>query len=89
MFKSILQNGLRDLTRTGRKEEYDGDDFWADHEPAHHGDPEHLKDEPDFQDGYQWTCCKNLGDAPGCIVTEHVPIDDNRRSRSRLLPKMK
>ncbi len=64
-------------------------DFWVDHDPNHHGDEKSFADDPGFQDGFQWTCCEATGDAPGCIVTRHVSVDDNKHTRSRLLPNAK
>ncbi|GAB7359416.1 hypothetical protein MBLNU230_g6065t1 [Neophaeotheca triangularis] len=60
-------------------------DFWADHDPDAHGEPETFKDDPDFQDGFVWSCCKGAGDAEGCVVTRHVAADDDddRENKAR------
>lgn len=55
----------------GRKVLNDAEDFWADHDPNCHGDPEIFIDDPDLAEGFLWTCCKKAGDADGCKKTKH------------------
>lgn len=83
-----ISNG--DLTTrnfTGLKQVGFHNDFWADHDPDAHGEPETFKDDPDFQDGFVWSCCKGAGDAEGCVVTRHVAAaaddDDDRENKAR------
>ncbi|PMD36423.1 hypothetical protein L207DRAFT_637519 [Hyaloscypha variabilis F] len=47
------------------------DDFWADYDEPCHGYIDDLMDELDFQDGFKWSCCDELGDAEGCKWTKH------------------
>ena len=56
---------------TGKREIYDDDDFWADHDPDCHGDPWELMSDSDYEDGYKWTCCDKLGGEEGCKQTKH------------------
>lgn len=59
------------LQQTGRKElDYDGD-FWADHDDDCHGNPEDFIDAEDYAEGFIYSCCQKLGDAPGCQATTH------------------
>jgi hypothetical protein len=55
----------------GEKELYHDDDYWADHDPNCHGDPESFIDDDDFAEGFQWTCCDQPGDNNGCKSTKH------------------
>jgi len=55
----------------GEKECCDDDDFWADHDDDCHGDRFDLMDEPDYADGYKWTCCDKLSGEDGCKQTKH------------------
>ncbi len=65
----------------GRREIYEDDDFWADHDDLCHGDPASFEDDPDYAEGFIWSCCKKLGDDEGCKTTKHraqmnVILDD-------------
>ncbi len=55
----------------GNKEWYDDDDFWADHDEDCHGRFDDLVDEPDYAEGFKWSCCDTLGDNEGCKFTKH------------------
>ncbi len=46
-------------------------DFWADHDVDCHGPYEAFEDDPDFAEGFIWTCCERLGDDDGCKSTKH------------------
>ena len=50
---------------------YYDDDFWADHDENCHGtiDTEDMREE--FPDGFQWSCCEQLGTEPGCKRGRH------------------
>ncbi|KAK4561086.1 hypothetical protein LTR86_005041 [Recurvomyces mirabilis] len=66
---------------TGKKKVDYQSDFWADHDDDCHGDPETLHDEPDYADGFIWTCCDGVGDVPGCVVTVHNAVRTPKRAR--------
>jgi hypothetical protein len=68
---------------TGSKEYNDDDDFWADHDDDCHGDRFQLMDEPDYVDGYKWTCCDRVGSEEGCMKTKHKTAGQPRK-KSRL-----
>lgn len=55
----------------GKKEYYDDDDFWADHDEDCHGYIDNLVDEPDYAEGFKWSCCDALGNDEGCKSTKH------------------
>lgn len=46
---------------------------WADHDERCHGDPERLKDDPGYRQGFIWDCCDQAGDSEGCVVSKHQP----------------
>jgi hypothetical protein len=54
-------------------EAYFDSDFWADHDEDCHGRIDDLIDEPDFEDGFQWTCYERLGGEDGCVRSRHKP----------------
>lgn len=61
--------------------------FWEDHEEDHHGFREDLHDEPEFAEGFVWSCCNRLGDGPGCQSSQHEPEEgpeERRRKRVRI-----
>ncbi|KAJ5025211.1 hypothetical protein J3E72DRAFT_386423 [Bipolaris maydis] len=55
-------------------------DFWADHDEDCHGIIDTPEMREDYPEGFMWTCCNKLGDAPGCKQTRHHP---NRAKRVR------
>lgn len=57
-------------------------DMWADHDERCHGRLEDFKDDPEFSEGFIWSCCDQDGDAEGCRVTRHKPLADAKRARS-------
>ncbi|KAH6663349.1 hypothetical protein B0J14DRAFT_609262 [Halenospora varia] len=65
----------------GHKELNDEEDFWADHDPDCHGDPESFIDDSDFAEGFIWTCCDKAGDADGCKETKHKNKQNIVRAR--------
>ncbi|KAL2073922.1 hypothetical protein VTL71DRAFT_11248 [Oculimacula yallundae] len=68
----VSDNDTRDCHwHTGMREVYDDDDFWADHDPNCHGNPEDFDEDPDFADGFRWSCCGTPGDNEGCKTTRH------------------
>ena len=50
--------------------DYDAD-FWADHDEDCHGPMDSFGDDPDFAEGYVWSCYENNGDDEGCKSTKH------------------
>lgn len=75
------------LINIGWKEVDDADDFWADHDPDCHGDPEDFVDDEDFAGGFQWSCCNKPGDAKECVTQTHEPVEgesQNSAKRKRL-----
>ena len=67
------------LIAPGYKQVDRGDDVWADHDSNCHGSPCAFEDDPDMQDGFEWECCEQRGDAPGCIVTRHTYVQNTKR----------
>ncbi|KIW67502.1 hypothetical protein PV04_06746 [Phialophora macrospora] len=66
----------------GEKELQSDADFWGDYDEGCYGDMESLIDEPDFADGFVWTCCEMVGSAPPCRTTKHRPVEKgNKRAR--------
>jgi hypothetical protein len=65
--------------RIGEKEvDWDGD-FWADHDENCHGQIDSFVDDPDYADGFSWSCCNEPGDNEGCKSTKHTaPINQIR-----------
>ncbi|KIW31559.1 uncharacterized protein PV07_03196 [Cladophialophora immunda] len=62
----------------GEKELDFESDFWADHDPNCHGDPDSFIDDPDYAEGFLWSCCDEEGGAEGCERTRHRPERSNR-----------
>lgn len=46
-------------------------DFWADHDENCHGTINTDEMREEFPDGFEWTCCEQLGSAPGCKLGRH------------------
>lgn len=68
--------------------------FWDDHDEDVHGTFESHKDDPDFANGFLWSCCDELGSHEGCKQTKHkAPVNrlvnvspaaaEDRRKRKR------
>jgi hypothetical protein len=55
----------------GVKEVNYDSDFWADHDVDCDGPYESFEDDSDFQEGFYWSCCDNVGDHEGCMITKH------------------
>jgi hypothetical protein len=55
----------------GQKEFDDDNDFWADHDPVHHGDPEDYIDDSGYAEGFVWSCCEKRGNEDGCKTSRH------------------
>ena len=49
---------------------------WHDHNERTHGDPESadLIDDPDYEDGYIWSCCQKRIYKDGCVKARHKPL---------------
>ncbi|CZT12602.1 uncharacterized protein RCO7_03998 [Rhynchosporium graminicola] len=56
---------------TPRKGTFFDDDVWADHDDDCHGDPNSFDEDPDFADGFRWSCYETPGDNEGCMNTRH------------------
>jgi hypothetical protein len=70
------------LSLAGEKELESDADFWADHDENCHGEMDSLIDDPDFADGFVWTCCEMQGSAPPCRTTKHRPVvKGNKRAK--------
>ncbi|CZT06738.1 uncharacterized protein RAG0_18075 [Rhynchosporium agropyri] len=54
-----------------RKGTFFDDDVWADHDDDCHGDPNSFDEDPDFADGFRWSCCETPEDNEGCMNTRH------------------
>lgn len=70
---------------SGDKEVDYESDFWADHDENCHGDPEDFVDDPDFEGGFLWSCCGEIGSAKGCVVSRHVPKRQGDGKRARVV----
>jgi hypothetical protein len=64
----------------GEKEAYHDDDFWADHDEDCHGDIDSFRDDPNYAEGFKWSCCDELGDNEGCKSTKHKSTVNEIRS---------
>lgn len=67
----------------GEKEADMESDMWIDHEEDHHGNIDDLVDDPEFEDGFLWSCCGGKVRSEGCIVSKHVPKQDDTAKRPR------
>lgn len=56
----------------GYKTLYGDSGTWDDYDDYCHGDPEHLNDDPDYVDGFMWSCCEGEMDSSGCVKTRHA-----------------
>ena len=56
-------------------------DIWEDWQD-HIDHPKDMIDEPDYQEGFEWTCCQGVAENIGCIVSSHK-FDTIRRSAER------
>ncbi|USW57669.1 hypothetical protein Slin15195_G109880 [Septoria linicola] len=65
------------------KEANDASDMWADHDEDCHGTIEDLADDPDFEDGFVWSCCDQAVRTKGCIVSKHEPKQDDATKKAR------
>ena len=45
--------------------------MWDDMDYDCHGRPEDHEDDPDFQDGFYWSCCDGKIGSRGCVKTKH------------------
>jgi len=79
----VTDNGAEDCVwHEGEKELDDESSTWDDHDDNCHGDRRYLEDEPDYEDGYMWSCCEEPGSAEGCKKTKHKsPSTTNKRIR--------
>ncbi|EME39594.1 hypothetical protein DOTSEDRAFT_139144 [Dothistroma septosporum NZE10] len=57
----------------GEREYDDTNDFWADHDPNCHGEPDDLMDDSEYDEGYTWNCCQQTTAAEGCVKSRHTP----------------
>ncbi|KAJ9609962.1 hypothetical protein H2200_006292 [Cladophialophora chaetospira] len=57
--------------------------MWDDHDDKTHGAPEMHEDDPDFQDGFNWSCCEGEIASKGCETTKHEPKVSGSRSKKR------
>ncbi|RDW85422.1 hypothetical protein BP5796_03747 [Coleophoma crateriformis] len=55
----------------GSKEPDYESDFWADHDENCHGIIDQLGDEPEYDEGFLWSCCEESGSVKGCMKTKH------------------
>jgi hypothetical protein len=46
-------------------------DFWADHDERCHGICSSFIDDPDYVEGFMWSCCENAMDERGCKRGAH------------------
>lgn len=53
----------------GSLEQYDEEDFWADHDEKCHGDIDGDFCKMEMPDGYRWDCCNQAGDVKGCSTS--------------------
>ncbi|CAG8955515.1 hypothetical protein HYFRA_00009467 [Hymenoscyphus fraxineus] len=68
----LLDNKLEDCLRHPGVKEIDWDgDYWADYDDRSHGDPYSFIDDPDYAEGFIYSCCEQLSDQPGCEPTRH------------------
>ncbi|KAF4625133.1 hypothetical protein G7Y89_g13036 [Cudoniella acicularis] len=63
---------------------FETDEFWANHDEEFHSYLDALVDDPQFADGYQWSCCKELGSMAGCKKQRHVPMGLGARKKRRV-----
>ena len=50
----------------------DYDSFtWCDHDEDCHGRIMDHIDDPDYENGFEWSCCENSGGYVGCKSTRH------------------
>ena len=60
-------------------------DLWADDDSDRHPSPSEWKDDPEFAEGFEWTCCAGPADQPLCVVARHEPLlDEAEIKRIRL-----
>jgi hypothetical protein len=60
--------------------DYDAD-TWADHDENCHGPLDTKSNRRDYPEGFEWSCCDNSGDAPGCEETTHEPTPVSHKRR--------
>ena len=56
---------------TGEKEVNDEHHLWDDMDPDCHGVPDDFEDDPNYAEGFLWSCCEKDGEADGCKTTKH------------------
>jgi hypothetical protein len=67
-----MNNEKEDCVWYWGKKEFDEDSHvWDDDDDACERAAE-LEDDPDYADGYVWTCCEKEGSAKGCKETKHT-----------------
>ncbi|RDW75420.1 hypothetical protein BP6252_06562 [Coleophoma cylindrospora] len=65
----------------GSKEADYASDVWADHDENCHGIIDQLDDDPEYEDGFLWDCCEELGSVKGCKKTKHKARDLNMAAK--------
>jgi hypothetical protein len=56
-------------------------DFWADTDEDCHGPIDSDENRSEYPEGFKWSCCGQLGDAPGCEETTHKAEPPPRKRR--------
>ncbi|KUJ12173.1 uncharacterized protein LY89DRAFT_722537 [Mollisia scopiformis] len=62
------------LHHPGTKEPTDEDDFWCDHDEGIGGAIMTLVNEPDYEDGFVWSCCEKAIREDGCKRGNHMIV---------------
>ncbi|CAG8981928.1 hypothetical protein HYALB_00013819 [Hymenoscyphus albidus] len=57
--------------------DWDGD-YWAYHDDRCHGDPYSFIDDPDYAEGFIYSCCEQLSDQSGCEQTRREAAFDRQ-----------
>lgn len=71
------------ICTTGEKEADMASATWDDHEEDHFGKIDDLADDPEFEDGFLWSCCGGKIRSEGCIVSKHEPKQDDAAKKPR------
>lgn len=60
----------------GTKELEEDAELWDDYEMDKYGDHYLHKDDPDYAEGFKWSCCGKSGGDPGCFRARHQGFEE-------------